>query len=101
MTKALSPQEVEVLREQGHTIPPLVLEAVNELILTKPSNYFTLKLSAVKHAISDKMGIPTTEIQQHWLDFEPVYRAAGWKVYYDKPGYNEDYEGFYQFDKAN
>ena len=101
MTKALSPKEAESLREQGFSIPPEVLEAVNDLIVTKPSNYFTLKISTVKEAIANKMGIPQAEIEAHWLDFEPVYRAAGWKVYYDRPGYNESYEGFYKFDKAN
>jgi hypothetical protein len=100
MTKALSPSEADELRSQGYSIPQQVLEAVNDLIVTKPSNCFTLKISAVKEAIANKMGIPQVEIEAHWLDFEPVYRDAGWTVYYDRPGYNESYEGFYQF-KAN
>jgi hypothetical protein len=97
MTKALSLSEADELRAQGHSIPPQVIEAVNELILRKASNYFSLMISDVKRAISDKMGIPQVEIEAHWLDFEPVYRDAGWTVYYDRPGYNESYEGFYQF----
>ena len=33
------------------------------------------------------------------LDVEDAYRKLGWKVAYDKPGYNEAYEGTYQFKK--
>ena len=33
------------------------------------------------------------------LDFEEAYRAAGWSVFYDKPGYNESYEATFQFKK--
>ena len=34
-----------------------------------------------------------------WLDVEEVYRKAGWKVEYDKPGYCEDYEAYFVFEK--
>jgi hypothetical protein len=101
MTKALSPNEADELRSQGHSIPPEVIEAVNDLIVTKPGNFFSLMISDVKRAISDKMGISTADILDHWLDFEPVYRKAGWSVHYDRPGYNENYEGHYKFNKAN
>ncbi len=32
-----------------------------------------------------------------WLNVEAAYRQAGWKVEYDRPGYNEDYEAFFRF----
>jgi hypothetical protein len=38
---------------------------------------------------------------QHWLDFEPYFRKAGWGVYYDKPGYNEDYEASFTFTEGH
>ena len=34
-----------------------------------------------------------------WLNVEDIYRAAGWLVEYDKPGYNEDYEASFTFKK--
>jgi len=34
-----------------------------------------------------------------WLNIEPMYRAAGWKVVYDKPAYNESYEPTFTFTK--
>lgn len=32
-----------------------------------------------------------------WLNFEYAYEAVGWKVEYDKPGYNEDYPASFTF----
>lgn len=34
-----------------------------------------------------------------WLDVEEAYRAAGWLVRYDKPGFNEDYDAYWEFMK--
>ena len=36
---------------------------------------------------------------EHHLDFEPLYRANGWSVYYDKPAYNETYRASWEFSK--
>ena len=33
----------------------------------------------------------------HWLDVEDLYRKNGWKVDYDKPGYNESYNAYFVF----
>jgi hypothetical protein len=35
--------------------------------------------------------------KRKWLDVEPLYRKAGWKVDYDKPGYNETYDPSWTF----
>ena len=35
----------------------------------------------------------------NWLDIEPLYEDIGWKVTYDKPGFNETYEATFTFDK--
>ncbi len=37
--------------------------------------------------------------ERHLLDVEPSYRAEGWEVEYDKPGYNETYEATFTFRK--
>lgn len=34
-----------------------------------------------------------------WLDFESIYKDAGWHVLYDKPGYNESYSAYFKFSK--
>ena len=36
-------------------------------------------------------------LKAKWLNIEDHYRAAGWKVEYDKPGYNETYEPTFTF----
>lgn len=38
-----------------------------------------------------------TLFDNNWLDIEPIYRQAGWKVDYDKPGYNEFYDANFTF----
>jgi hypothetical protein len=94
MTKPLSPQEV------NKAIPDYVIAVVNELI---EENYrprgFTFTSAEVKRRVLLRMdeGVP---FDQRWLDFEPVFRKNGWNVEYDKPGYNESYDGFYKFSES-
>ena len=34
------------------------------------------------------------------MDIEPVFEQAGWKVDFDRPGYNEGpYDAYFQFTK--
>jgi hypothetical protein len=91
MIKPITPAEVKKLRVRS--IPPGVFEVVNELITSKyvvssERAYFTqdeLVLNLVAAC-----GYSRQEIyDNNWLDFEPSYREAGWKVEYDKPAYNE------------
>jgi hypothetical protein len=35
---------------------------------------------------------------KHWLDFESIFRKAGWKVKYTKPGYNESFPAYWTFE---
>lgn len=45
-----------------------------------------------------KQGFKRHEVyENNWLDIEPFYRKVGWKVEFDKPGYNEDYEATFTF----
>lgn len=39
-------------------------------------------------------------LDREHLDVEDVYRAAGWEVTYDKPGYNETYDATFTFRSA-
>lgn len=98
MTKPLTPSEAK--KRLGEAIPEGVIEAVNELLLKElrsDSLYATLLIGEVCTAIRAKMQV--TKIPDFWLDFEPVFRRAGWKVEYDRPGYNESYEGNWKFSK--
>lgn len=83
------------------TLPEEVYEAFNELIQTKlrGKTATVLQVDAAT-LIASKMDITTKEVHERgYLDVEGAYRAIGWKVEYDKPGYNESYEASFKFTK--
>ena|ERR1035437_2556462 len=103
--KPISPKEID--NQKDLDIPDEVIAAFNELIIKKlngdtavitQGEALSLCLSKLK-AANKKM---TSEelFDYHYLDVEQNFRKAGWKVEYDKPGYNERYEGFYTFSKS-
>ena len=97
MIKPVSPDEVVGLK--SHIFPDGVIDAVNKTI-AKHYDGKTAKFSQdeVLREICAAMGVPRDTVFSHkWLDFEPLYEAEGWKVYYDKPAYNESYEPTFTF----
>lgn len=94
--RPLSPKEV--VEKKINSIPDAVFEVFNELI-AKDFNgaYAIVKQKEVVKRLVEK-GLKEKEIyENHWLDVEDVYRKAGWKVEYDKPGYNESYDAYFEF----
>ena len=84
-------------KDAKKAIPEFVIEAVNELINEKydcQGGSFTLRQGLVKDRIRSKT---EQDFDYAWLDFKPLYESAGWHVYYDKPGYCEDYEAYFKF----
>lgn len=98
MSKPISPKEVV------HIIPDFVFDAVNALIRKKwNGKSATIRQNEIMDIISsDDIDDPRprrkTIYDNNWLDIEEHYRKAGWKVTYDKPGYNESYEAFFRFE---
>ena len=95
---AITPDEVIAQKERD--FPPEVINAFNKLIAKHwhgGESVFTLAVarSAVAFALQ-QAGIP---FEVCYLDVEDIYRKKGWKVVYDKPGYNESYEPFFRFTK--
>jgi hypothetical protein len=96
--KPITPQEVILLKTS--TIPDAIFEAFNELIAENfnghTSSFTEKKVVAriVQKGISSK-----TAYDNNWLDVETLYQKAGWKVEYDKPGYNESYEAYFSFSR--
>ena len=101
-TNAINPNAIKVL--QNDSIPGFVIEAVNKLIiqnlkggsvtlLQKDIVTAIIKQAKPKRISKDKI------FDSGWLDFEDIFREAGWDVYYDKPGYNEDYDAYFRFSK--
>jgi hypothetical protein len=80
------------------TIPEFVIEAVNELISEKYVEHGSFDI--LQSLIEDRIKSKTSEdFDMAWLDFEPLYRAEGWRVGYDGPGYNETYKAYYRFNQ--
>lgn len=94
---AITPEDADKAREKS--IPPEVFEAFNELIVADLDAYgtATVRQCDVEKAIRAKIGT----IEMRWLDVESSYRAAGWRVEYDKPAYNETYEPTFKFNRKS
>lgn len=91
----LSPKDIT--ERQRKLIPPFVTEAIDNLLAQKfdgSSAVFSLKEAT--EAIKDSMPV-FESFKSEWLNFEPIYREAGWKVVFDRPGCNEDYPATYRF----
>ena len=96
MTKAFSPNDVKEALGRGDHIPEGVIAVVNQLLIEHTSSsYIVLKRCDVIIAIKESMGV--SSVPTMWLNFEPVFRKAGWKVEYDSPAYNESYEPTFTF----
>lgn len=82
-------------------IPDEVIKVVNELLSEKCYNGFysvtILQDEIVDRLVKDGRFIRNELYENHWLDFEPIYREAGWDVKYDKPGFNETYKANFTF----
>lgn len=95
--KPISPDDVV-----ASEIPDFVIDIVNRLIR---QNYQSRrKCSVIEQReivkeIKALINIYGLEFDIKWLDFEEMYRNAGWNVEYDKPGYNESYEATFKFTK--
>jgi hypothetical protein len=97
--KPLAPDEVQ--GKKNETIPDGVIEAVNEAIVASwngTSASFTQ--DEIIDRIRAKIDVSRADIfSRNWLDFEDIFRAAGWAVDYDKPAYNETYAANFTFKK--
>lgn len=106
--KPITPQEVGVAK--AASLPPKVIGAWNDLIVAKwnGSSARILQkeaLAAIVKAMWPNAD-PDTDLPEWntvrakgWLDIEEMYRAQGWKVEYDRPGYCESYDAHFIFSK--
>lgn len=101
MSKALTPQEA-IIRFTNE-IPEPVFEVWNSLIVGNlkvqngnvNSEFFledlTEKLTTVMN-VSRELAK-----DKGWFDLEDIFRDKGWKVEFNKPGYNESYPAYFKF----
>lgn len=97
MSLPVRPEDVAAAKAAA--LPPEVIDVFNELIVAAwDGRSATVMLGDAAEAVSERLGISHEEaFERHLLDVEPVYRAAGWDVTYDKPGYNETYRPHFTF----
>lgn len=90
----------EVIAHKKAIFPDAVMTAFNELIA---KNFSRGEASFKQKAVVARMvelGLTANEISENnWLDVEEVFEADGWKVTYDKPGFNEFYDATFTFKK--
>ncbi len=101
MIKPITP--AEVIDEKEKIIPSFVLEVFNGCIAKNWNGYNSkFKLNDVFVLVEKAMKVSQftgDKFEPQWLDIEPIYEKAGWKVTYDKPGYNENYDATFEFKK--
>lgn len=90
----------EILGEKKRQLPPEVLSTVNRMLGEKAvrGSATLYQKDIVKELVAS--GLNQSEIyKRQWLDFEEVYREAGWHVEYDRPVYyaGENFEPHYKF----
>lgn len=97
MSKPIRPEEVGAAK--AVVIPAAVFDAFNAEIAARfEHDTATVKQEAVVARLENG-GISRREIfDRGWLNVEEAYRAAGWKVVYDKPGFNETGEAYFTFE---
>ena len=96
--KPVTPGE---MAKKPRKIPGPVIQVFNELIERNwDGRKATVMLDDAAALGASRMEIPESEVySRRYLDVEPVFRAAGWNVEHDKPGYNESYEAYFVFRK--
>lgn len=98
--KPISPDEVA--DQKLNDLPELVITTWNRLIARKStgSNIIKITQDEIVAALMVALNCDRdTVFNSNYLDIEPIYRAVGWHVAYDKPGYNESYEAVFEFSK--
>jgi hypothetical protein len=90
----------DIIDNLDDIIHPAVIKAVNTLLKEQyrgGTTRITLKeISKKAKEICPELTTKEMEDKKH-LDFEPVFRKAGWKVTYDQPGWDESYDSFFEF----
>lgn len=100
--KALSKEEV--IKNQINKIPEEVIEVVNKLLTEEyDSNKGTASifqddilnlLSSPEYGNHSRRDV----FDNHWLDFEDIYREKGWKVTYVKATYDDEFATYFKFE---
>lgn len=105
MTEPIRPDQA--LAKKTHNIPAYVIEAANDLLVRKVSlsgvaTFTVPELAdlAVKKARAQGERISRDKLfDNRWLDIEPVFQEAGWKVQFIKTPYYDSNPDSFVFSK--
>lgn len=91
----------EVSKVITATIPDEVVTVFNKLITRNWNGHSScVTQNEAVELVAQQMGVSRQKaLDNHWLDVESLFEAAGWKVVYDKPGYNEPYPATFTFSR--
>lgn len=102
--KPITPEKVEQIRI--HEMPEAIIQATNELIVRKWNGHEAnvkveeiveqqFRVSGEEQTVAARKEL----FEKHYLDIEPAYREAGWKVRFESPDYTEDFPSYFVFSK--
>lgn len=91
----------QIVEKKRESIPDEIFQVFNELISRHwNGSSSTVYQKEALRLIVDRLGVtPEKVFMNGWLDIEGSYRKEGWRVIYDKPGFNESGEPYFQFRK--
>ena len=96
MSGPINPEEIGAAKRAQ--FPSAVFDAFNAEIAAKFSGGSARVLQKDVVARLEAAGMDRREVfDKGYLNVEEAYRAEGWKVEYDKPGFNEFYDAFFIF----
>lgn len=97
--KALSPKDI--MGDLENIIPDAIIQAVNELLKEEFRGHSAtiLQKDIIRKAIKIDSSLTREGIfKKKYLDFESVFKQAGWNVRYIKPDYTEDaFDEYFEF----
>ena len=98
----ISPDDISDNKEKY--IHQTIIKTVNKILKERYNLGSTvdIKISEISKPFFEAH--PEIDEDKAWkakmFDIEDAYRKFGWKVSYDRPGWDESYEGFYKFSKG-
>lgn len=97
MTQPIDPERVNQLK--AARIPDEVIEIFNDLIVENWNGSYAIVMQdeAVCRICAALEIDRATVFKLKYLDVEITFQAAGWTVKYDRSGYNESFNAYFQF----